>query len=140
MATVSTQLEVASDGDTGVGRVIETAVDEQTGVAVGRVVETVVDKNTGVVAQRERVIAAVPDGRGNILLATVQDQVSAVKMVSNWLPAFCFHCNAVFIYQPGAVGRASEKCNDNTKLATCSLHCHSAWFSYRNIMIAAYKK
>ena len=82
MAFTTREAQIASDGDVGVGRVTETAFDEETGVGVGRVVETVVDKNTGVAAERERVVAAVPDGRGNVLLM-VKEQIRAVQVVSH---------------------------------------------------------
>ena len=80
MAVTTREAQIASDGDVDVGRVVETTFDEETGVGVGRVVETVVDKNTGVAAERERVVAAVPDGRGNVLLM-VREQIRAVQVV-----------------------------------------------------------
>ena len=51
------------------------------GVNVGRMVDTVVDERTGVAAQRERVIAAVPDEHGNVIVM-MQERIRAVKVVS----------------------------------------------------------
>ena len=94
MAVTTREAQIASDGDVGVGRVTETAFDEETGVGVGRVVETVVDQKTGVAAERERVVAAVPDGRGNILLM-VKEQVRAVQVVS-FVLQFYYHSSCLY--------------------------------------------
>ena len=51
-------------------------------VRVGRVVDTVVDKETGVAAQRERVLAAVPDEHGNVIVM-MQERIRAVRVVSD---------------------------------------------------------
>ena len=50
-------------------------------VRVGRVVDTVVDKETGVAAQRERVLAAVPDEHGNVI-TMMQERIRTVRVVS----------------------------------------------------------
>ena len=51
-------------------------------VRVGRVVDTVVDKETGVAAQRERVLAAVPDEHGNVIVM-MQERIRAVRVASD---------------------------------------------------------
>ena len=51
------------------------------GVNVGRVVDTVVDERTGIAAQRERVLAAVPDEHGNVIVM-MQERIRAVRVVS----------------------------------------------------------
>ena len=49
-------------------------------VRVGRTVDTVVDEQTGFAAQRERVMAAVPDQHGNVIVM-VQERIRAVRVV-----------------------------------------------------------
>ena len=49
-------------------------------VRLGRTVDTVVDEQTGFAAQRERVMAAVPDQRGNVIVM-VQERIRAVRVV-----------------------------------------------------------
>ena len=54
------------------------------GVNVGRTVDTVVNERTGVAAQRERVIAAVPDEHGNVIVM-MQERIRTVRVVSSLL-------------------------------------------------------
>ena len=49
-------------------------------VRLGRTVDTVVDEQTGFAAQRERVMAAVPDQHGNMIVM-VQERIRAVRVV-----------------------------------------------------------
>ena len=49
-------------------------------VRLGRTVDTVVDEQTGFAAQRERVMAAVPDQHGNVIVM-VQERIRAVRVV-----------------------------------------------------------
>ena len=51
------------------------------GVNVGRTVETVVDERAGFAAQRERVLAAVPDEHGNVIVM-MQERIRTVRVVS----------------------------------------------------------
>ena len=60
----------------------QTEVIRDGNVHVGRVVDTVVDEETGVAAQRERVMAAVPDEYGNVIVM-MQERIRAVRVVSS---------------------------------------------------------
>ena len=51
-------------------------------VGAHRVVDTVVDERTGVATQRERMMAAVPDEHGNVIIL-MQERIRAVQLVSN---------------------------------------------------------
>lgn len=50
-------------------------------IGVHRVVDTVVDERAGVAAQRERILAAVPDEHGNVIVM-MQERIRAVQLVS----------------------------------------------------------
>ena len=63
-------------------------------VRVGRVVDTVVDKETGVAAQRERVLAAVPDEHGNVIVM-MQERIRAVRVVSD---VYTVHVHVYVLY------------------------------------------
>ena len=69
MALAGRQVEYAQKGD----------------VKVGRVVDTVVDPNSGLAAQRERTMIAVPTEDGGAAFI-VGERFKAVQMVNdNWL-------------------------------------------------------
>ncbi len=51
------------------------------GVNFGHVVDTVVDERTGVAAQREQVFTAVHDEHGDVIVM-IQERIHAVKLVS----------------------------------------------------------
>ena len=66
MALAGRQIEYAQDGD----------------FKVGRVVDTVVDRNSGIAAQRERTVVEVPieDGRKAVLIG---ERLKVVQMVND---------------------------------------------------------
>ena len=51
------------------------------GFNVGRVVDTVVDERTGLTAQHERVFATVPDEHGNVNVI-MQEEIRVIQVVS----------------------------------------------------------